>query len=213
MKVSRLLIPVLFMIFTVEATAQKSKAFVGKIVYKNSFESKVPRISSEMMGSMMGQQWDYYISRDRYKFIMNGMHIEKQFYDPDELRLYTKFTSSDTLTWIDVTEWHEEIRSHELIHTEEFILGHKCNALILYTEQGKETYYFNKHIKADADYFQKHKFLHMSFVLKMTGSIPLKIVLENSEMNLISEAVEIEELELDRSDFDLPDLPSQPSTF
>jgi len=202
-----------FLLITTITNAQKRKAFEGKIVYENKFESNVSGMSNEMLGSMLGTTWDYFITSDRYKFEMNGMHIQKQFYNPEEFKLYTKFVSSDTMAWIDVREWNTEIISHELIKTEEVILGHKCNALVLTTNKGKETYYFNRHIKADAELFKKHKFLNMAFVLNYTESIPLKIILESNEMNLESTATDIEPLSFESGAFAIPNLPSKPSSF
>jgi hypothetical protein len=200
-------------IFTA-ANGQKNKDFEGRISYQNKYESNVTGMENTMLASMMGQKWDYYINRDgAYLFEMNGAHIQKQYYNPEEYKLYVKFTKSDTLSWIDVREDVNEVINHELVKTDLFVLGYRCNALILKTSRGTETYYFNRNIKATPETFQKHKFLNMAYVLKHTESIPLKIVLENEEMDFTSTATEIEEMEFEDDFFDIPDAPARPSTF
>ena len=213
LKFIRLSILFLVFFFSITLHAQKNRNFTGKIVYENQYESNVTGMDGTMLSSMMGSKWTYFIKGGNYKFEMNGMHIQSQYYDPLEFKLYTKFANMDTLTWIDVREDVNEVLSHELLKTDEFIMGLKCNALVLTTSRGKETYYFNRRVSADPLDFQKHKFLNMAYVLKHTNSIPLKIVLEIEEMNFTSTAVEIEELELEDGIFKVPDVPKKPSNF
>ena len=170
-------------------------------------------MTDDQWNGMMGTVQEYYIKEDKYKSVTNGTYAQFMTFVPSENRLYAKFSSADTLYWFDVTVGNSEVERTEFIKTNERILGMKCKILVLYTSKGKETYYYNKHLKADPLYFQKHRFANWSTVVSRTHALPLKVILESEQFNLTSTAVEIEETELEDAFFELPDLPKKVSPF
>jgi len=75
---------ILVLVFSTSAYAQ---AFEGKIIYQNSYVSKMSNISNEQLSSALGTRQEYYIKGSSYRSISNGL-AELTLYMPTENRIY-----------------------------------------------------------------------------------------------------------------------------
>jgi hypothetical protein len=64
-----------------------AQGFEGKIIYQNSFKSKVPNVSDQQLSSVIGSRQEYYIKKGNYKSITNGTYIQWQIYINKDNRL------------------------------------------------------------------------------------------------------------------------------
>tara|TARA_A100000171_G_scaffold48657_1_gene56400 strand:+ start:1512 stop:2144 length:633 start_codon:yes stop_codon:yes gene_type:complete len=179
--------------------------FEGKITYKVTHESKMPNVSNEQIGMLMGASQDYYIKNNHYKTLSNGQYFQWQLYDASQNRLYSKMTVSDTLYWVDGSFEEGPLVSFKFLDNKEEVLGIECDVLEVVTETGKTTYYFNSKYSINAELFKDHKFGGWSFYVEKTKSLPLKTIVENAEYNVISIASRIERMELEDAFFILPE--------
>ena len=62
----------------------KAQSFEGKIIYSNSYQSKVANYPSEQLNTLMGTQQAYVIKGRNYKSAFNGSFIKLQMYRGDE---------------------------------------------------------------------------------------------------------------------------------
>lgn len=187
--------------------------FEGKITYQNTYKSKIPNATSEQFTAMMGSTQEYFIEGGKYKSVTNGSLSQWQLYVPSENRLYTKMSTSDTLLWTDGNSNPDEAVKYEIQKSAVEILGYKCDALVVQTKTGTITYYYNKKIKIDPELYKNHQYGNWAFLTGKSKSLPLKIEMETPQFTLVSEAVEIKEIELDSEFFDLPDAPTKKSPY
>lgn len=194
-------------------TGIKAQGFEGKIAYQNAYTSKIPNATSEQFTAMMGSTQEYFIKGDSYKSVMNGSYSQWQLYVPSENRLYSKLAVSDTLMWSDGNSNPDESVKYEIQKSEVEILGYKCDALVVQTKTGKTTYYFSKKIKVDPKLYENHQYGNWALVIGQIKSLPLKIEMETPQFTLVSEAIEVQEMELEDSFFDLPEVPAKKSPY
>src|SRR5688572_13682116 len=132
--------------------------FEGKIVYKNSYTSKMPGLTDEQFTSMMGTTQEYYIKDGDYKSVVNGSLLQWQLYVNKDNKLYTKMSNSETLLWNDALINTDEVLKSEINKETIEILGYKCDELILTCKTGTQKYYFNSKLPVDVKKFENHKF-------------------------------------------------------
>lgn len=184
----------LFLLATFNGYSQE--AFEGEIIYRNSFESKVPNVSSEQMKALVGEKQEYFIKSGNYKSYTNGFSITVQLYIGETNKLYNKISGSDTLYWFNANVNSDLVVNSELIKNKEKILGEDCDALVLTTKSGQTTYFFSSRYPVDVSKFQNHNYGNWNYYLSKAKSIPLKIVIENKQFKMESVAQKIEAMEL-----------------
>src|SRR5687767_6579666 len=77
------------------------QSFEGKIVYNNSYKSKMPNVKDEQLTAMMGSTQEYFIKSGDYKSVSNGSFFQWQLYRNKDNKLYSKMSNSETLLWSD----------------------------------------------------------------------------------------------------------------
>lgn len=189
------------------------QSFEGKITYQNTYTSNIPNATSKQFNQMMGTVQEYYIKENNYKSIMNGSVSQMQLYAPSENRLYTQLAVSDTMLWTDGNSNPDEAVKYEIQKNKAEILGYKCDALVVQTKTGNATYYFSKKVKVNPKHYENHQYGNWALVMEQAKSLPLKIEMETPQFTLVSEAVEIKEMELADDFFDLPDVPAKKSPY
>ena len=120
---------------------------------------------------------------------------------------------SDTLLWIAGNSNADEAVKYEIQKNKAEILGYKCDALVVQTNTGNATYYFSKKVKVNPKHYENHQYGNWALVMEQAKSLPLKIEMETPQFTLVSEAVEIKEMELDSDFFDLPNVPAKKSPY
>src|SRR5260221_13567300 len=181
-----------------------SQSFEGKIIYHNSFKSKMSNVTDDQFTSMMGSIQEYYIKDGDYKSVANGNLIQWQIYVNKENKLYSKMSNSETLLWNDGAANDDEIIKTEINKRVIEILGYKCDELILTCKSCIQKYYFNTNLSVDAKLFEKHKYGNWFEFVSKSNSLPLKTIVDNAQFTLESIATEVTPMKLEKIFFELP---------
>jgi hypothetical protein len=196
-----------YLFFTVMiafATMVCAQNFEGKIIYKNSFVSKIPQLTDAQLTKLMGDRQEYYIMNSGYKSIVNGSYSQMQVFNPELNRIYHKLSSSDTLYWIDAGKENDPVVSHSVEKNKENILGYACDVLTIKTQDGMMTYYFSEKLKIDPELFKDHRYMNYGFIVSLTKALPLKVITENKQFRMVSVATEVIPQKLKESFFEIP---------
>ncbi|MBZ5857745.1 hypothetical protein [Flavihumibacter profundi] len=193
-----------FLLATLLAFNSFGQNFEGKIVYKNSYKSKMPNVTDEQFTTMMGSTQDYFIKNGDYKSVANGSLFQWQLYVNKDNKLYTKLANSETLLWNDGATNPDEILKAEVNKDVTEVLGFKCDELVLTCKSGTQKYYFNTKLAVDTKLFVNHKFGNWYDFLSKSNSLSLKSIVDNGQFTLESVATEVKEMKLDKTIFDLP---------
>jgi len=199
--------------FLLTSTVLSAQSFEGKITYQNTYTSKIQDVTNDQFRGMMGSVQDYFIKGAKYKSVTNGSYAQMQLYIPSENRLYSKLSVTDTLMWSDGNSNLDEAVSYEIQKSQVEILGYKCDALVVVTKMGKATYYFSEKVKVDPELYKNHHYGNWGLIISQTKSLPLKIEMETLQFTMVSTAVEMKEMELENSFFDLPNAPIKKSPY
>lgn len=193
-----------FLIAMLFAITSFGQTFEGKIVYKNTYKSKMPNVTDNQFTTMMGSVQEYFIKNGDYKSVVNGTFFQWQLYVNNDNKLYSKMVNSETLLWNDGAINSDEIIRAEINKSVTEVLGYKCDELVLTCKSGIQKYYFNTKFSIDTKLFVHHKFGNWYDFLLKANSLPLKIDIDNIHFTLVSIATEIKEMKLEKSFFNLP---------
>lgn len=180
------------------------QAFQGKIVYQNTYVSKLPNVTSEQFTSMMGSTQTYIIKDGDYKSTANGTMFQWQLYINNDNKLYTKMSTSEKILWNDGATNPDEVLKVEVNKGVTEVLGYKCDEVVLTCKSGTQKYYFSSQLGVDISLFTKHLYGNWYDFLKVSKALPLKSVVENAQFTLTSIATEVKEMKLDDKEFQLP---------
>ncbi len=194
-----------FLLATTFAISCFAQNFEGKIIYKNSYKSKIPNVTDVLLTTMMGATQEYFIKNGDYKSITDGSLFQWQLYVNKDNKLYSKMSNNETILWNDGATNPDEIVKTEVNKGAAKILNYLCDELILTCKSGIQKYYFNTKISVDPKMFASHKFGNWYDVVSITNSLPLKSTIDNGQFYLESEATEIKEMQLEKTLFQLPE--------
>ena len=180
------------------------QTFEGKIVYSNSYKSKLPNVTDMQFTNMMGSTQEYYIKKGDYKSVANGTLFQSQYYSGKENKLYTKMSNSEAFLWSDGATNSDEVIKSEINRGIIEVLGYKCDELVLTCKSGVQRYYFNPAFSVATDLFKKHKFGNWYAIVSKSNSLPLKSVIENAQFTLENTATSVIPMKLDNGFFALP---------
>jgi hypothetical protein len=178
--------------------------FEGKISYANTYKSKNPKMTDQQWTSIMGSRQEYLIKGGDYKSIANGTLVQWQLYINKDNKLYNKMINSETVYWNDASDQGDEILKVEVSNGVTEILGYNCDEVVLTCKSGVQKYYFNSKLSVDTKLFSNHKFGNWFDYLSKSKSLPLKSVVETAEFTLESVATEVNRMQLDSKNFELP---------
>jgi hypothetical protein len=147
-----------FLIATLLTIASFGQSFEGKIIYKNTYKSKLPNLTDEQFTSMLGTTQTYFIKGGDYKSETNGTFVLWQLYVNKDNKLYNKMANSETLLWNDGAINSDTVLKAEFNKGVTEIVGYKCDELILTCKSGIQKYYFNSKLSVDPTVFLNHKF-------------------------------------------------------
>ena len=193
-----------FLVATLFAVTSFGQTFEGKIVYKNTYKSKMPNVTDEQFTTMMGSTQVYFMKSGDYKSVANGSFFQSQLYVNKDNKLYSKMANSEILQWNDGATNPDEVLKTEVNKGATEILGYKCDELILTCKSGTQKYYFNSKLSVDTKLFVNHKFGNWYEYLFKANSLPLKTIVDNAQFTLESVATEVKGMKLDKTLFDLP---------
>jgi hypothetical protein len=178
--------------------------FEGKISYANTYKSKNPKMTDQQWTSIKGSRQEYLIKGGDYKSIANGTLVQWQLYINKDNKLYNKMINSETVYWNDASDQGDEILKVEVSNGVTEILGYNCDEVVLTCKSGVQKYYFNSKLSVDTKLFSNHKFGNWFDYLSKSKSLPLKSVVETAEFTLESVATEVNRMQLDSKNFELP---------
>jgi hypothetical protein len=193
-----------FLLAALFAISSFGQTFEGKIVYKNTYKSKMPNVTDDQLTTMMGLTQEYFIKDGDYKSVANGSFFQWQLYVNKDNKLYSKMANSETLLWNDGATNPDEILKAEVNKSVTEILGYKCDELVLTCKSGTQKYYFNTKLSVDTKLFVNHKYGNWYDFLSKSNSLPLKSIVDNEQFTLESVAIEVKEMKLDKTLFELP---------
>ena len=194
----------IFIGLAIAAITTAAQNFEGIITYRNSYKSKLPKLSDEQFTTMMGSKQEFYIKEGNYKSILNGTFEQWQLYSGKENKLYTKLSNSDTISWKDGSQNDDsvfEVQHHKSVVE---ILGYSCDELIFTCKSGIQKYYFNTALRVNASLYSNLKYGNWYDFIKRSNALPLKIILESNQFVMESVATEIKPLKVDDKEFELP---------
>ena len=191
-------------ILLVTLTHSFGQSFEGKLIFANTYRSKMPNVSDEQFNSMMGTMQEYYIKNGNYKSSMNGTFFQWQLYINKDNKLYSKMSNSPSVFWTDGEVNPDVVVKAEINKGVLEVLGYSCDELILTCKSGIQKYYFSNKLKVDAKQFEKHKFGNWSEVLSRTHALPLKMIIESPQFILDCVATKVESISVDSKMFELP---------
>lgn len=194
----------LTIVMTVMTAAVFGQNFQGKIVYQNTYVSKLPNVSSEQFTSMLGSTQTYIIKDGDYKSSVNGTMFQWQLYINKDNKLYNKFSNSETIFWNDGASNSDEVLKVEVNKGVTEILGYQCDEVVLTCKSGIQKYYFNSNLGVDVSLFEGHLYGNWYEYIKVAKSLPLKSVVDNAQFTMTSLATEVIEMKLDSKEFQLP---------
>ena len=178
--------------------------FEGKITYKNTYKSKMPKMTDEQFSAMMGTKQEYYIKGGNYKSVTNGTFSPWQIYVNKDNKLYTKLSYSETIYWTDGSVNSDSIIKIMINKNVIELLGYKCDELIFICKSGTQKYYFNSQLGIDTKLFENHKYGNWYEYLKQTNAVPLKIIIDNAQYSMENIAIEVKPMKLEDTEFQLP---------
>src|SRR5690242_13014970 len=91
-----------------------AQSFEGKIVYQNSYKSKMPNVTDAQFNDMMGTKQEYYIKGAEYMTSANGSFFQWQIYSSKNNQLYSKMSNSESVFWNDGAVNPDEIVKSEV---------------------------------------------------------------------------------------------------
>jgi hypothetical protein len=193
-----------FFAATVLTIASFAQSFEGKISYVNTYKSKMTNVTDEQFTKMMGSQQVYCIKEGDYKSFTNGQYLQWQLYVNQDNKLYSKVANSESLLWNDGAANADEVLKSELNKSVTTIAGYLCDELVLTCKSGIQKYYFSSQLGVNPALFINHKFGNWYELLSRSKSLPLKMVVDNSQMTFESTATEVVAMQLDKTFFMLP---------
>jgi hypothetical protein len=179
--------------------------FQGRIVYQNTYVSKLPNVTSEQFTSMMGSTQTYIIKGGDYKSSANGTFFQWQLYINKDNKLFNKMSNSETVLWNDGATNPDEVLKVEVNKNVTEVLGYKCDEVVLTCKSGTQKYYFNSKLGVDISLFTGHLYGNWYDYLKVAKALSLKSVIDNAQFTLTCLATEVTELKLDDKEFQLPE--------
>jgi hypothetical protein len=180
------------------------QTFEGKIIYENSFKSKMTSVKDSQFVMMIGNRQEYFIKDGDYKTTFNGKLFESQCYTSKENKLYTKMTNSEAFLWNDGNVNPDEVLKVKINKNVLKVLDYMCDEVILTCKSGVQKYYFNAVLSVDSQLFINHKYGNWYDFISKSRALPLKSIIENAQFILESTATSITKLKLENSFFQLP---------
>jgi hypothetical protein len=190
---------------TILTTTVFGQTFEGKIIYQNTYTSKLPNVTNQRFESMLGSTQNYIIKGGNYRSNVNGALLQWQLYNNKDNKIYSKMSNSETIFYRDAGTNPDSVLKVEVNKDVTDILGYKCDEVILTCKSGIQKYYFNSKLGVDVSLYSLHLFGNWYEYLKVAKALPLKSIMDNAQFTLVSIATEVKEMKLDDKEFQLPE--------
>jgi hypothetical protein len=186
------------------AAAFAQKSFEGLVTYNVSYKSKMPQLTDEQMTRLGGTTQLYYTKGDNYKYIWNGKLFEWAIYSGRDKKVYSKFSTVDSILWYSVELSHDTIYKTELKENDTTILGYPCNRLTFTCKTGSQVYYFSPALAVDPDLYTDYKVVNYYDYLRIAKAVALKEIFVTNEAETVITARDIQQQPVDDRIFEIP---------
>tara|TARA_R110000787_G_scaffold127817_2_gene239279 strand:+ start:4837 stop:5478 length:642 start_codon:yes stop_codon:yes gene_type:complete len=206
MKNFKLLIFFTFLFFQLFSAAQES--FEGTIKFKFEYLDKTGELSDDQAKQYMGTEQLYYLKKEKYKSVLNGLLNMKTFYNGNDT-IFMKMSGTESLLYDLITrEDEEKIISHEFTDVTEKIAGLNCKLVIVKTNKGIHKYYYTEKVKINLEYYKNHKMGNWNYFLKITnGCVSIRHESDLKDSYQKIEVITIIKEPIDDEIFERPNLP------
>lgn len=183
-----------------------SPAFTGKIQYSYSFSDLQGNDINENATAVHGREQHYFVDDNNYKSYDESNNITQLF--NGRTNTYYGFWKDKTSLRIDaLTRTSQQYKITKLNKTET-ILGYKCIAIEVETDESTTVYYYSPLLRIDPKGFSKHNFGDWNRYLEATnGALSLKYEITNHKKGFVWNvlATKITKMPLEAGDFEYPD--------
>jgi hypothetical protein len=200
----------LIILFTLFAVIVNAQSFSGLITYritiipKNNYSNL-----DEIIKSEHGEMATYLITSKYYKssYFKNGKYSYSYTYHDESKRMYDDYSDRPYITFRDSRKANTKSYSTKIHKDSTFaISGHQCYVVTEESDHGKSRSYYSDDIKVNPEDFKGHEVGNWYKKLKeVNGAVLLKSVWEYDNYTRIQEAIKIENREVEKSEFDLPE--------
>ncbi len=208
---------VLFIVMVFYTNVLFSQYFEGTLTYKIEPQNPNPKVISDssfynhIKASFNGRLYllqKYHYKNNKYKSVVEiGESKTFQLYVSSEKRLYSWQSISDSATWVSSEINTDQIKGIKHLEEEEVVFDIKCKKVIILSEYGETTYWYNPtKFKINYELYKTHSYGNWNKYIEVTGVLPLKFELRGKTMHLITTATEVKEEKVFDTVFELPKL-------
>ncbi|PQJ10350.1 hypothetical protein CJD36_010255 [Flavipsychrobacter stenotrophus] len=179
--------------------------FEGKIVYKNTYNSRIPNVTAEQLATAAGATEEYYIKGNNYKIVLDGTYMKGVTYIGAENKAFTSLGISDSLYWQDYSTYTDTPIKYEIKKDAAYVMGLLCDVIIITTQKSKISCYYNTKYAVNPELYKHHIDGHWYYIISKTNALPLKTITENQMLTIINTAVSVTPEKLNNKLFDVKD--------
>jgi hypothetical protein len=186
-----------------------SQEFEGRITYKNSCEKTDERNSFDIQSFLvfMGDTTNIITKEGSYKKITNGNFKPYELYNSSNpISYYKDKITSDTLYFIDYRKFNDFDFEYSIEKNSDIILGYLCDKLTVTDKKNGSVLlcYFAPDLKQNPDHYKNYRQDNLNKIMELTKSVILKYESLSGGMKITQEAIKIETLKIDHSEFEIP---------
>lgn len=175
--------------------------FEGYILYAYQYLDASGKDITLSMGAENGMEQNYYIDSRNYKGIDEKGQLSQLYNSKSNTYFFQQ--GSKIRSFPGSTEYPKEFKYNFSKETLT-VVGYQCNSVVVSTESGQTTYFYNNSISVNINNFENHRFGNWNNYLKATnGALPLKYIVKQKDFTLIATAVQVEQRNLDDSEFNI----------
>ncbi len=196
----------LLLLLTAHACAC-AQYFEGAIIYSNTYKSKNKEVSDQELSQMMGSRQEYVIKNGNYKSVTNGSFFQWQLYLSGKNALYNKTARSAQPGVIDASMSDEPaLDVSQSTKVADTVLDYLCYELVIVSSSSVKRFYYSDKLTVNDKLYKAHSYGDWNIYLSLAKSLPLKMIVENNDFTITSEAVEIKPYVVNELEFDLKSL-------
>jgi hypothetical protein len=169
--------------------------YEGRVLYSINFEIKDSSlITNDQIALLLGNRKEFIIKGGCYRTSLNGL-ITDEFYDYKTNIFRYRSKDFDSIYSVNASFNSDTVLSYRIIKKpKESVLGNRCQKIVIKTQKSSITVFFSKKYKMDKSLYIKHNYNFLSFIVNKTGALPLKTIIENKSISIITTAIEMQNI-------------------
>lgn len=181
--------------------------FEGKVEYRlKVIPNPGKKVDTVALKKIFGEKSLLLIKQGAIKRVNESEEMSLQLYLPKENRLYfTNKTEPGILFYYRCDKTGNKDFTSKIIKNAATIAGYNCDKLIYTDEFGQKIdYYFSPELKMDSKYTKDYTFLNKNKIAEIMKSAFLRQDFKTNEYTLVTEAIKVEKMKIDDTEFDKP---------